>query len=192
MRTNRKSDERMGRHARRTGTLPCICVVLLALGLAGCSHKQVRAHIPIASPVDLETLSLPDDEITPVPEPDIAPLQWPEPPRPPVRHRPPAPADANVPSQPNETPAPELSIGALSTGGDATPQSQQQARDLIASVERRITGLPAQVADRQRPQVRQSKNYLDEAKKALNTGDTDGAMNLANKAKVLMDELESR
>jgi hypothetical protein len=181
----------MGSYARRTSMMPCVCAVL-ALGLAGCGHKQVRVHIPVASPVDLETLSIPDDEIEQVPQPDVAPLQWPEPAKPPVRRRPPAPADANVPSQPNETPAPELSIGALSTGGDATPQSQQQARDLIASVERRITGLPARVADRQRPQVRQSRDYLDKAKKALNTGDTDGAMNLANKAKVLMDELESR
>jgi hypothetical protein len=85
-----------------------------------------------------------------------------------------------------------LAIGALTSGGDATPQSQQQARDLIASVDRRITTLPAKVADAQKPQLRQVRKFLDDAKQALNTGDTDGATNLANKAKVLMDELESR
>lgn len=189
--TGRRSDGRKDGHALSGVSLTCVCAVL-ALGLAGCAHKQVRVHIPVASPVDLETLSLPDDEIEPVPEPEVAPLQWPEPPRPSVRRRPPAPADANLPTQPVETPAPELSIGALSTGGDATPQSQQHARDLIGLVDRRIGSVPARAAGSLKEQVRQAKNYVDKAKQALNTGDTEGAINLANKAMQMMDELETR
>ena len=188
MRNDRRSRERVGGDTIRAGMLPSGCAVL-ALLLAGCSHKQVRAHIPVASPVDLEAVTMPDDEINPVPEPEIAPLQWPEPPRPPVRRRPPPREDAGA-IQPSEPNPPELTIGALTTGGDATPQSQQQARDLIAWTERRIISLPGRIANSQRSQLRQARNYLDESKKALNTGDTDGAMNLANKAKLLMDELE--
>jgi len=141
--------------------------------------------------VDLETATQPDDEIEPVPEPDIAPLQWPEPPRPPVRRRVPPREDVGG-AQPSEPAPPEVTIGMLSPGGEATAQSQQQARDLIASTERRIIALPPRVASSQRSEVRQARDFLDKSKKALNTGDADGAMNLANKARLLMDELERR
>jgi hypothetical protein len=178
----------------RAGRMPAVCAIL-AIGLAGCGHKQVKFHIPITSPVDLETLAATSEgDIDPVPQPDLAPLPWPEPSRPPVRRRVPPREDASGAPQPgNDTPGPaDLAIGALTSGGDATPQSQQQARDLIASVDRRITALPAKVADAEKAQLRQVRKFLDQAKQALNTGDTDGASNLANKAKVLMDELESR
>jgi hypothetical protein len=83
-----------------------------------------------------------------------------------------------------------LAIGALTSGGDATPQSQQQARDLIATGERRIAGLPPKIAAAQKAQVRQARYFLEQAKKALNTGETDGAISLANKANLFLDELE--
>jgi hypothetical protein len=178
----------------RAGRMPVACAIL-AIGLAGCGHKQAKVHIPVTSPVDLEALAAATEgDIDPIPQPELAPLPWPEPARPPVRRRVPPHDDASGSPQPgNDTPGPaELAIGALTSGGDATPQSQQQARDLIASVDRRITGLPAKVADAQKPQLRQVRKFLDQAKQALNSGDTDGATNLATKAKVLMDELESR
>jgi hypothetical protein len=187
---SRVFDERVNRGTVHMAKMSCACA-LLTLLLAGCGHKQVRAHIPVALPVDLQAATMPDDEIEPVPEPDIVPLPWPEPPRPPVRRRAPAREDAGGAAQPTEPPQPpEVTIGMLSPGGEATAQSQQQARDLIASTERRITSLPERVASSQRSQVRRARNYLDDSKKALNTGDAVGAMNLANKAKLLMDELE--
>lgn len=193
MKNGRGFDERSNREMIRVGrSVPFGCALLVLL-LSGCSHKQIRAHIPVALPVPLETASEPQDEIEPVPEPEIAPMQWPEPPRPPVRRRVPPREDTGGAAPATEpAPQPELSIGRLSPGGEANPQSQQQARDLIASTERRIISLPPRVASSQRSQVRQARNYLDESKKALNTGDADGAMNLANKAKLLMDELERR
>jgi hypothetical protein len=178
----------------RAGWMPGVCA-FLAIGLAGCGHKQMKVHIPVTSPVDLETLAATTEgDIDPIPQPELAPLTWPEPAKPPVRRRVPPREDASGAPQPgSDTPGPaELAIGALTSGGDATPQSQQQARDLIASVDRRITTLPAKVADAQKPQLRQVRKFLDDAKQALNTGDADGATNLANKAKVLMDELETR
>lgn len=193
MSTGRRSDERMSWGVFRAGRLPAACAVLM-VGLAGCSHKQVRAHIPVASPVDLETLSMSEGDIEPIPDPELAPLQWPEPPKQPVRRRMPPREDATAPAPGvPETPAPaELAIGALTNGGDTTAEGQQQARDLIASVERNISALPIRVANAQKRQVRQVRNFLDQAKKALNTGDTDGATNLASKAKVMIDELEKR
>jgi len=187
---SRVFDERVSRDGVRIGRVPYVCA-LLTLLLAGCAHKQVRVHIPVALPVDLETATQPDDEIEPVPEPDIAPLQWPEPPRPPVRRRVPPREDVGG-AQPSEPAPPEVTIGMLSPGGEATAQSQQQARDLIASTELRIIALPPRVASSQRSEVRQARDFLDKSKKALNTGDADGAMNLANKARLLMDELERR
>jgi len=189
VKSDRAFDQRVGRDVFRARMLmPCVCA-LLTLVLAACSHKQVRAHIPVASPVDLETVMTLEDDIEPVPEPEVAPLQWPEPPRPPVRRRAPPHEDAGA-AQPNEPTAPELTIGMLSPGGEASAQSQQQARDLIGSVDRRVASLPARIANAQKPQVRKVRYYLDQAKQALNTGDADGAANLATKARVMVDELE--
>jgi hypothetical protein len=190
--THRTSGERMERALLTAGRLTAVCALLL-FGLAGCAHKQVRVHIPVAYPVDLEAMSSTEEgDIEPVPEPEIAPLQWPEPPRPPVRRRPPTPSEAEAPNQPGSEPAPELAIGPLTTGGDSSPQSQQQARDLIGSVDHRIASLPARVADQERGQIRRVRNFLEQAKQALNTGDAEGAINVANKAKQIMDEVERR
>ena len=101
-------------------------------------------------------------------------------------------AKAGVPTQPGTEAVPELNIGALTTGGDSSPQSQQQARDLIGSVDRRIASLPARIAGRERGELRQARNLLEQAKQALNTGDTEGAITVADKARQIMDELERR
>jgi hypothetical protein len=85
-----------------------------------------------------------------------------------------------------------LAIGTLSTGDDASPQSQQQAQDLIASILKRIAALPAKTADAQKKQIRQIKTFILQAQKALNSGDAEGAKNLATKAKLLMDDLEKK
>jgi hypothetical protein len=181
----------MDRVLLAAGKLPAVCALLI-FGLAGCAHK-IRAHIPVAYPVALETVPSTDDsEIDGMPEPEIAPLQWPEPPRPPVRRRPPPPIDAGVPTQPGNDTAPELAIGPLTTGGDSSPQSQQQARELIASVDHRVIALPGRVADSEKPRLRQVRNFLEQAKQALNTGDAEGASILANKARQIMDEVERR
>lgn len=190
MKNGREFDERGSRGKAWLGrSMPGACAVVTLL-LAGCSHKQIRAHIPVPLPVALDVGEQPQSEIEPVPEPEVGPFQWPEPPRPPVRRKPPPREDAGGVPPTEPATQPELSIGMLSPGGEASAQSQQQARDLIASTERRITSLPQRLANTQRSQVRQARNYLDESKKALNTGDAGGAMNLATKAKLLMDELE--
>jgi predicted AAA+ superfamily ATPase len=85
-----------------------------------------------------------------------------------------------------------MAIGTLSTGDDATPQSQQRVQNLIASIGKRIATLSSTVAAAKRRQVGQVRNFLEQAQQALNSGDADGATNLATKARLLMDEVEKQ
>jgi hypothetical protein len=174
-------------------------LLVLAAGLTGCHHKPVPYVLPSAAhaPVDLEIIPLPDSPlmIAALPPPELEP-PLPLPPSPPR----PAPKRKSSPKEEPQPPvqvasAPEpaaLAIGTLSAGGDAAPQSQQQAQDLIASILKQIAGLPASTANAQKKQIRQITNFIDQAKKALNSGDAEGARNLATKAKLLMDDLEKK
>lgn len=176
--------------------VPAVSLVLAA-GLAGCHHKPVALVIPQAAhaPIELETIPPPDSPLMiatlPVPEPE--PLPPSEPPKPAPRRRPAPKEEPQPPVQVASVPEPAaLAIGTLSTGGDASPQSQQQAQDLIASILKRIAALPAKTADAQKKQIRQIKTFILQAQKALNSGDAEGAKNLATKAKLLMDDLEKK
>lgn len=180
---------------RRRGA--CAAVgLMLAAGVGGCHHRAAfvlpaSAHAPAA----LETVPLPEPPplIAMLPLPEIPPLPPPQPARPaprrpaPVKETPPAP-----PVQVASAAEPAAAIGALSSGGESAGQSQQQAKDLIASILKRIAALPAKVADSKKGEVRQVKRFLDQAQQALTTGDADGAKNLATKAGLLMDDLEKK
>jgi hypothetical protein len=85
-----------------------------------------------------------------------------------------------------------IAIGDLTSGSDGTPQSQQQARDLIASILKRIKELPAKTIDAQKKELKEVHRFVDQAQQALTVGDADGAINLATKARVLMDDLEKK
>jgi len=88
-------------------------------------------------------------------------------------------------------PSPEqTAIGALSSGGDSNPKAQQDAAELIASIEKRLTALPAQKADAEKAQISKIRNFQRQAQEALASGDAEGAKTLATKAKLLLDDLE--
>jgi hypothetical protein len=170
---------------------------LLVASLGGCHRKILRPALPLASlaPIELEEPAVHSDSlpmIAMLPLPELGPLPPPPPPpKPAPRKKPATKEEAQPPvSGPPEEAA--LAIGALSIGGDAEPQSQQSARDLIAAILKRIAALPAKTADAQKKQIRQVRHFLDQAQQALNSGDADGAMNLATKAKLLMDDLEKK
>jgi hypothetical protein len=128
-----------------------------------------------------------------VPLPELGPLPPPPPAKPVPKKTPATKEEAQPPVQAAAAPeSAALAIGVLSIGGDAAPQSQQTARDLIAAITKRIAALPSKIADARKEQVRQVKHFLDQAQQALNSGDADGAMNLATKAKLLMDDLEKK
>ena len=153
--------------------------------------------LPLGSlaPIELEAAAIDPDSlplIESVPPPEFPTLPLPPPPAKPVPKKAPATKEeAQPPAQAAAAPeSAELAIGVLSIGGDAEPQSQQTARDLIAAITKRIAALPSKFADARKKQVNQVKHFLDQAQQALNSGDADGAMNLATKAKLLMDDLE--
>jgi hypothetical protein len=166
----------------------------LALGVAGCRHTAKTLVLPAAARAPIELEPIPSAEPLPmiasVPAPELGTL--PPPVTPARRRRVPA---APAPAPPQVASAAEpaaVAIGALSTGGDAAAQSPQQVKDLMASIVKRIAALPAKTADAQKTQVRQVKQFLDQAQQALDSGDAEGAMNLATKAKLLMDDVEKK
>ena len=170
--------------------------LLLLIGATGCAHKKrLKSALPVGvlAPVELEPAPVPNTEIATLPPPQLQPLPPPPAPKPAPRRRSAPKEEVPPPAQvaSNVTPAP-LALGALTAGGDTTPESQQQARDLIASILKRVSDLPANIATAEKKQVRQIRNFLDQAQQALNGGDAQGAINLATKAKVLLDDLEKK
>jgi ribosomal protein S20 len=180
----------MGRWAGRLLCAGCVCV------LTGCRHKVTVPPLPqILVPVEL--VSIPEP-----PLPMIAPPEIAMPPMPiasaaahPRQRRRPV-VKTVVPTQ---TPATEsdppaqdeaASIGALSTGGDSSPRSQQEAAEMIASNDRRLNGLSPQMQEAQRAQISKVRNFQKQAQDALSSGDVEGAKTLATKAKLLLDDIE--
>jgi ribosomal protein S20 len=185
-----------------------VCLVAL-VGLGGCRHKtQIATLPPVQTPVGLEN--------TPPPPTDKAPLIETQPVKlPPV----PVAAAATKPKKEKKKPtkvvtttpvpatpaesapvqvagaaapvsAEATAIGSLTAGGEASPQKRQEAGDLIASIEKRLNALPAQKAEEEKGQISKVKNFLRDSQAALQSGDAEGAMTLATKAKLLLDDLE--
>lgn len=101
----------------------------------------------------------------------------------------PAPTEEGTEAQPMTD---EAAIGELTPGGTADPQAQQEAKDLIASIEKRLNALPAQTVKKQRSQISKVRNFWLQAQAAFNSGDAEGAKTLATKAKLLLDDLEKQ
>jgi ribosomal protein S20 len=178
-----------------------IAIAILCLGLMvgieGCKHKTQLAPLPpVMTPIALVDIPEPDDlpmiEPTAVKLPPVPVATNAKPKR--EKKKPalkvtPTPEPVQVASA-AAPPAEETVIGALTAGGDANPQTKQEAADLIASIEKRIGGLSAQKAEEQKTQVSKVKNFLKDAEDALKSGDVEGAKTLATKARLLLDELE--
>ena len=184
---------------RRTATaLLCASV---SLGLSGCMQKKTKVFVPptnlapvaLATPPteDLPLIDVP--EVEELPDPIAVAASRPRPRRRVVIPRASnvAPA-ANAPAQvaTAEGLSDESAIGELTAGGDANPQRRQEAADLIASNEKRVRALPARVVSAQRSQVGKIRNFQRQAKLALDSGDAEGAMTLATKARLLLHDLD--
>jgi hypothetical protein len=170
--------------------------LLLVAGLAGCRHKAPQLpYVSMASPLELEDIPLPDDlpmiAEEPAPAPAPPPSEPVEPPKPVARRRPAPPKEAPPVQVASAEPAP-LAIGALTSGGESTPQSQQQAKDLITAIMKRLKDLPGKTASQKKDEIRQVNHFLQEAQHALDSGDAEGAKNLATKASLLMDDVEKK
>ena len=171
----------------------------LCLVMTGCRHKQpqyVAVALPPLAPVPVDkapeggTAPL----VQPVPAPAVPatdvklPKKVKKPKKKAVVAQPPLTAPVQVAGAGAPMPAANV-VGALSAGGEGSPEKQKQAEDLLTTLEKRLAALSPSVLDAQKEQVARVKNFWAEAKKALNAGDADGAFTLATKAKVLLDDV---
>lgn len=181
----------------------CIWIagMALLLGVTGCRHRAAPV-LPVSAgpPVALEPTPHPKlpTEVASVPR-QTAPIPTVVLPKTKPHHTHHKPATSAPVTPPTAAPAQVASaepppiasvIGSLSTGGDASVEKRQQATDLIADNEKRLTDLSKQIVQRQRSAVQRVSNFDRDATVALKAGDAEGAMTLAKKAQVLLDDLE--
>jgi hypothetical protein len=181
--------------------------VLASLALLqGCDHKkqQVQAQTlappivdaPPPKPATVTTEDLPPPVVTPpppaTPATDTTANATPTPKKP--VHHPKKTTPAATPGQSTQetasaaAPASSVSaIGELSSG--ASGDQRTKTEEIIASTEKGVNAITRQLNDSEKKTDAQIHEFLKQAKEALNTGDVDGALSLANKAKVLLAEL---
>ncbi|QHS51503.1 hypothetical protein [Edaphobacter sp. 12200R-103] len=174
---------------------------VMAIGLTGCRHKPVLPPLPpVIQPMAVLRLPEPD------PPPMIPPVQVELPPVPmasgatPHRERRRRPSGSSATASSAATPPPDTTtpaapaeadpIGSLSLGGEASPRAQQEAADMIASIQNRLSNLSASKVRQERSQVSRIRNFRRQAQDALSSGDVEGAKTLATKARLLLDDLE--
>ena len=176
--------------------LPALSVVcLLPFLLSACMHKNNHAQVerlappiedappprPMPSPTNLPppVITEPNMNTTPEVEPPL-----PAHPKPPVKHRKPAPKNTEVAA--NETPS-VSAIGQLSVGDPN--DLQQQTLHSIGIIERGLGSITRTLNDQEQMTAAQIREFIKQARVALSAGDVDGAHTLAVKAQVLLGEL---
>jgi len=179
---------------------------LLPFVLAGCVHKTHQAQVqqPVLAPPIVDNPPPPPTKPIDLPPPVLtAPkdtttttvTQAPPPPKPKPKRKKQAPKPDEPPQQPSaateqasnsEAPA-ESAIGQLSTGDPANVSSQ--TANSIDAMEKTLKEISGKLNDQEQKTATQIEEFLKEARKALTTGDADGAQTLAAKAKVLLSEL---
>jgi hypothetical protein len=138
---------------------------------------------PIMHPdLPLAALLLPDQPL--VTEDDVEEEDVPAP-----RHRRlPGPVQqaTNPPSAPDES----TGVSAIGTLTSGEPYGmRRETEDSLAATERGLSAINRNLSDQERKTVAQIKEYIKQAREALNTGDVDGAFTLAAKAKTVLTEL---
>jgi hypothetical protein len=88
----------------------------------------------------------------------------------------------------NTPPSEVNAAGSFTTPPDA-PDSKKQAEDSIAEIEKGLNGIAHKLSDTEEKTSMQIKEFLKEARTALNSGDVDAANTLTKKAKALLGEL---
>lgn len=185
---------------------------LLTFSIAGCHHKAQRAlpppqaqapvvaPMPTLPPLDLDPVILAQ---SPAPPPTAPPPVEAPPPRKRAakshRHHAPSKDETDGEStemrnqggssSPAAAPATAI-IGQLSADdASATPSDAAQTKHLIDSTEGTLKKLSTQQQTQHKDAVAQVYSFLAQARQALSMNDVVGAQTLANKAKILVDEL---
>ena len=184
-------------------------VALLGLCMLawGCAHKKQVATVtlppPQPVPVDttaqvdnapvMPTVPLQPTPLTPVevptkkvkkPKKPATPAAQPAAPGTPVQVASAGPPPGSPPAGSGAS-----AIGELTPGGGTAPELRRQTVELLATVDKRLAGLSAEVKEKEKDQIVRVKNFERQSQTALDAGDPDGALTLATKAKVLLDDL---
>jgi hypothetical protein len=181
-------------------------VLVLPLLLSSCVHKtnQAQNQAPLAPPIEDTPLPKPDNAPANLPPPVISLPDKNPPSAPTIATTPPAPQPAKkkkAKTPPAQSPAPAVqtteqaannppqvpAAGNLSTGDPSNLKDQTES--LITETQRGVDGINRKLSDTEAKTSAQIREYLKQARAALNTSDVEGAHNLAVKAKVLLGEL---
>lgn len=185
---------------------------LLTLSIAGCHRKPERAlppphaqapamtPLPTLPPLTLEPVILAQSQPAP---PTTPPPVVPPPPKKHAakvhHHR--TPAKGETEGEPAETQTSAGNANGPSTPGTAiigqlsaddaaaTPSDAAQTKHLIDSTENRLKRLSTKQQTDHKDAIAQVASFLAQARQALSMNDLVGAQTLANKAKILVDEL---
>ena len=182
-----------------TWLLPVLASMAL---LQGCDHKAKTAQNQTLAPpivdappqkpatVTPEDLPPPKVETPPQPTDDTA-AKPAEPPKKPAHHTKKPATNGTQPAQEasaNSNGSPSVSaIGELS--GAASGDQRTQTEDTINATEKGLSGITRTLNDTETKTAAQIREFLKQARAALNSGDVEGATTLAKKAKVLLAEL---
>jgi len=170
--------------------------LLLAILPCGCVHKEkAQVQPPLAPPIEDAPPSKPDNAPVNLPPPVVTiPQQTP----PKVTQAPPPPAPKPAPrhhkkqsegtQEAENNPPPEVSAAGQLSTGDPNDQ-RQQTSDSLSDTEHKLNTIGRKLDDQEQKTSAQIREFIKEARAALDTGDVEGAKTLAQKAKVLLSEL---
>ena len=83
-----------------------------------------------------------------------------------------------------------MGIGALTVGGEQSPRALQEASELLAANERRLSAINGEALKSQAELLGKVRNFQRDAQVALHSGDAEGAKTLATKGKLLLDDFD--
>jgi len=170
---------------------------LLPFFLTGCFHfhkvhpQQDQQFAPpvanLPKPVSTHP-DLPASAVTIPDQPLAIEVTVAPPPKPPAKHKKPPKAATQqaTAAPPAENPG-VSAIGQLSSGDPS--DLRRDTVNSISATERGLNGLGRNLSSQEQKTAAQIREYIKQAREALNSGDVDGASTLAAKAKVLLGEL---
>lgn len=177
----------------------------LMIGAVGCAHRHTHAAVPVSAPPIAPTPEpvrpmtiAPDTDATPPLDAQAAPPELPTDSTPPVPvilvpTNPPAPPrkpegrPAQVGSQPATRPAPQISPQISPT--DQSLYARKASEDIAAAEHNLEQSHGKQLSAAQQDLADKIRSFVEQSRNASKGGDWERAQNLAQKARLLSNEL---